>query len=1089
MCRRIPTGLALVSVLAAWVSAPFAPVFAQSVQATLVGHVVDEQARFVPDALVSATSEETSQVRSVRTSGEGSFTLSHLPPGRYRLAVEAAGFRTFVETGIVLEAAEVRRVAPRLQVGSVRQEVTVVAPAGRVNTDSMLKSELVTSRLAGELPLNGRNYMDLAVLAPGVYHRVGPEEQGDGLSASGARADSASFSLDGGVNRADRNATPGLTVPVEAIREFEIQTSTYPAGTGRTGGAQVSVVTRSGSNRFSGSVSDYIRDDALDARNLFAPPGEEPDLRRQQGTATLGGPIQRNRLFFFSAYERLHERRSLSANTTAPSEAWLQGDFRNVRGAGPDRVWGNADDTNRLVDPFTRKEFPTPNVIPAAMIDATARQMLPYVPAANLAGVVDGYAAGGLSSDDRHTVVERIDAYLPGGQLLSGRWAGAWDDSYDPFPAQRNFYPGFGRTSTVDQHAVSVSLTSPLGRAWVNDARVGYFRQQSDTAGEKAGTDYVAAFGLPASTEDPAYWGFPSIRIDGFAEFGDRANDPSSYTLQNLQFANVLSATSARHTVKAGVEVVSSRYDELDIRNIRGDFRFRGRSTNPANQPSSGFRAFADFMLGLPEQTQRQVGAEPARLTGWQGGIFVQDEWTVSTALTLNLGLRYDRQAPLAERSNRLANFVPELGKVVLAGDPAFPPELVRADRHNVAPRAGFAWRPFADSRTVVRGGAGVYYSLEGFNVTRQQLGVSYPFVQREQYSRQGNNPRSLTFANPYPPAQASVQGINQPLGMAVDYQSPEYYHYNVTVERQVSGDLVVELGYVGSQGRHLGRRYNLNQPIATAKADGSIASVRPFPAFADIQFQDQTIESAYNALQASARRRLSGGLTLLASYTLSRATDTGSVSTGNLSNVSTSGSQKTPQNIYDMAAERGPADFDRTHQFTAAFAWDLPFGTGRRYLASAPTAVTVLASGWQVSGIVTLLSGRAFTPQYSAGDFAAQRPDLVGDPYANVPDGSGYNPAAFSKPVASASNPGAYGSAGRNSLRGPAFHNVDMAISRSIGLPGRLNLQFRAEAFNLLNHANYQVPVFLLDRSDAGRYTATANNAREWQLAVRLSF
>ncbi len=1062
---------------------------AQAVHATLIGQVVDAQGRAVVAAEVTVTSEETNQARSARSGGDGLFAIAQLPPGRYHLSVAAPGFRTFVETGIPLEPAEVRRVTPRLQVGPVSEEITVVAPQRRLNTDTISKTELVTSRLTADLPLNGRNYIDLAVLAPGVYHRVGADEQGDGLSASGARADSAGFALDGLVNRADRNSTPGITVPLDAIREFEVQTSSYAPETGRTGGAQVSVVTRSGTNHLAGSLAGYLRDDALDARNLFAAPGEEPDLRRNQAALTLGGPLRRDRLFFFGAYERLHERRTQSANTTAPNEAWLRGDFRNVRGAGADGVWGNADDTNRIVDPFTRKEFSTPNVIPESAFDATARQMIAFLPAANLAGTIDGYAASGLSSDIRQTGFGRVDSYLWRGSSLSARWAGAWDDGYDPFPSQRNFYPGFGRQTTTGQQSAAATLATPAGKSWLNEARLGYFHQVQDTAGDKADTDYLSSFGLPASTSDPAYWGFPSVRIDGFAEFGDRPNDPSSYTLQNVQFTDVLSRSGARHTVKAGVDAVWSQYDELDIRNIRGDFRFRGRSTNPANQASSGFRSFAEFLVGAVDQSQRQIGAEPARLRGWQAGVFVQDEWRVRPSLTLSAGLRYERQAPLVEESNHLANFVPSLGQVVLAGDPRYPRALVAADTGNVAPRAGFAWRAFADGRTVVRGGAGIYYSLEGFNVTRQQLAVSYPYVQREQYSRLGSDARSLTFANPYPADRASVQGVNQPLGMEVAYQAPEYYHYNLTVERELGRDLALEIGYVGSKGRHLGRRYNLNQPIPYAKSDGTVSSTRPYPSFADIQFQDQTIASDYDALEASVRRRLSGGLTLLLSYSLGRASDTGSVSTGNLTNVSTSGSQKTPQNIYDMAAEVGPADFNRTQQFSGAFAWDLPFGDGRRYMAAAAGWARAIVSGWQVSGIVTILSGRPFTPQYAAGDFAAQRPDVVGDPYSNIPAGLAFNPSAFVKPVATAENPGAYGNAGRNSLTGPGFQNVDAAFSRTVQLGGSLRLQFRAEAFNLFNHANYQLPVFLLDRSDVGRYTATANNAREWQLAVRVSF
>lgn len=1062
----------------------------QSITATLVGIINDDQGLPVAGADVAATNQETNQIRTVPTSREGAFTLTHLPPGLYRVTVTAPGFRVFHETAVPLETGEVRRMAVLLQVASVHTEVTVVAPLRRLDTDTPSRGDLVPARLLEALPLNGRNYGDLAVLVPGIYHRVGEDEQGDGLSASGARADSAGFTLDGVVNRSDRNARAGVAVSLDAIREFDVRTSTYDAESGRTGGAQVAVVSKSGTNRLAGSFFDYLRHDALDARNVFAPPGESFPLRRQQWGGSVGGPMRRDRAFFFAAYERLRERRSLAAATTAPSAAWLRGDFRNLRGAGPDGIWGNADDTNRLVDPFTRKEFPTPNVIPDSMIDPVARRILPFIPAANLSDALDAYTAVGHTRDDRHLITGRFDTFWRSGASLSARWSGERDRGFDPFPSLRTFYPGFGRQSSGSLDSIAVIATAPIGGGWLNEARVGYFGHTQDTAGQNHATDFVSQLGIPGLNTDPSLWGFPSIRIDGFADFGDRPNDPSSFNVRNFQWADMITRARGRHTLKAGVDIVRSNYRETDLRNIRGDFRFRGRNTNPGNGTSSGFRAFADFLIGLPDQTGRQVGAEPARLQGWQTGFFIQEDWRAAKALTLSLGLRYDRQTPLDEASNRFANFVPEIGQVVLAGDPRFPTALVRTDNDNVAPRIGFAFRPFSGSSTVIRGGAGVYYSMEAFNVTRQQLGVSYPFVQREQYSRQGNNPRSLTFANPFPAERVSVQGVDQPLGMAVNYEAPVYYQYNLTVDRELGRDLAIEVGYVGSLGRHLGRRYNLNQPIAVdLQPDGTLVTIRPFPAFADIQFQDQTIHSSCNALQASARRRMSGGLTFLAAYTFSRTIDTGSVSTGNLTNVSTSGSQKSPQNIYDMRAERGLSDLHRSHQFSTAFRWALPIGSGRRFLAEAPSMTDRLVRNWEISGIVTLLSGRPFTPQYAAGDFATQRPDLVSSPYADVPAGLWFNPDAFARPMATPARPSLDGNAGRNILAGPAFKNLDLALMRTFRLHERAALQLRAEAFNLLNHPNYQLPVFLLDQSNVGRVTATANNAREWQLAARLMF
>jgi hypothetical protein len=1065
--------------------------FAQTVNASLVGSIHDPHGAPVARAAVTVSNEDTGLVRATTTTEGGAFALTHLPPGRYRVVVTAPGFSSFVDTALALETDQVRRLAVALQLQPVRQNVTVVAPLPRVNTDTAAKGDVIAGQLLFALPLNGRNYADLAALVPGAYHRVDPSEQGEGFSASGARGDSANFTLDGIVNRSDRNGIAGVALSLDSVREFDVQTSTYTAEAGRSGGAQVTVVSKSGANRLGGSLFDYLRHDAFDARNPFMPPGDAPVLRRQQGGAAGGGPIRRDRAFFFASYERLRERRSQAANTTAPNVAWLQGDFRNVRGAGPDLMWGNADDTNRIVDPLTRKEFAIPNVIPQSRFDPVARQILAFIPPANLPGALDGYGAAGVARTDRQTSLGRADLLWRPGATVSVRWAREWGDGDDPFPAARNYYPGFGRTSTRRLDSAAVVATTPIAGSWLNETRAGYFGHRETTAGQNSATDYVSQFALTGlTTSDPALWGFPSVRIDGFAEFGDRPNDPSRFTMQDFQIASVVSRAGASHTVKAGVDLVRSVYSELDIRNVRGDFRFRGRSTNPAGQASSGFRAFADFLLGFVDQTQRQIGAQPADLRGWQTSLFAQDDWRVASALTLTLGVRYERQTPLVEAANRLANFVPALGEVVLAGDPRLPRGLLTIANDNLAPRLGFAWRPAHGTRTVIRGGAGVYYSLEAFNVTRQQLAVSFPFVRREQFSRLGNDPRSLTFANPFPSDRAAVQGIDQPLGMATDYRRPEYYQYNLTFERQVGGELAVEVGYVGSQGRHLGRRYNLNQPVpAGLLADGTLATIRPFPAFGDIQFQDQANSSSYNALQASARRRLAGGLTLLAAYTLSRTTDTGSISTGNLTNVSTSGAQKAPQDIYNMAAERGLSDFHRAHQFSAAFVWDLPIGPGRRWLSASAWPAGALAGGWQLSGLVVALSGRPFTPQYAAGDFATERPDLVSDPYANVPPGLWFNPNAFARPVAAANDPSPYGNAGRNILIGPGYRNVDLALTRTFRLRGNAVLQVRAETFNALNTVNYQLPVFLLDRTDVGRVTATANDAREWQFALRVMF
>lgn len=1115
-------------------------VLAQSFKGTVLGKVTDAAGATIPGATVTITQQATNFTQTTTTNEGGEYVIPQLQPGNYVLKIEAANFKTVVNSNLVVETQQDLRFDVALEAGNISETVTVEDTPSPINTETSSKGEVITQRQVQDLPLNGRNFTDLALLTPGVYKRPADDDQGEGLATSGTRTDASNFILDGAVNRSDRNASVGVNTSVDSIREFKVETSTYSAEFGRTAGAQINVVTKSGANKFHGSLFDYLRNDIFDAKNALAidipqtPVDEsEKTLRRNQFGGTIGGPLpffnfgeggkifDTDSSFFFFSYEGTRERRSVTRESTAPNENWLQGDFRNIRGAGADGILNNADDTGRVLCLTTagaQVECPTRNVIPFAAVPGNptilpanplSLQILKFLPAANVPGSLSRYIATLNGSTNRDQFTVRTDHKFSDTNSAYFRYSLEKGDGFDPFPSSRNFYPGFGRDTTRNLQSMVLSDTQIFGPKLINEARFGAFFQKNENLGENRDTDYVTQFdfqnGLSTGTQ-VAFQGFPAIRIDGFSEFGDRPNDPFIYNLKNFQFYDSLAAIVGNHSIKLGVDIIRSNYVEADVRNIRGDFRFRGRNTVSGGAATAGANSFADFLYGLPDATQSQVGANPADLTGTQYAFFVQDDWRAANWLTLNLGLRYEYQTALTEAEDRLSNFIPELGTVVISGDPRFPRGLINPDKNNFGPRVGFAMRPFGDNKTVIRGGAGIYFSMETFNPIRQQLAISYPFIQRQTFNRNSNNRLFLTFQNPFPTNVGALSGLNTPFGMPTDFNTPEFYQFNLTLEREIVQDLVLEVGYVGSQGRFLGIRYNLNQPFLNA--NGTLSSVRPFTdcgrnpltgaavSCGDIQYQSQIANSNYNAFQTSLRRRATAGLTLLASYTFSKSMDDAS-STNN----STTGTQKFPQDIRNLKAERALSDFHRKHQFSASFNYELPIGKGRMFLSDAGGVTNFLLGGWQINGIVSLLSGRPFTSQFDSPDVSSQRPDLIGDPYENIPDGFMFNPYAFARPVAT--NGGdQYGNAGRNILIGPSFKSVDLSLQKNFRVTESSRVQFRWEVFNAFNHPNYQVPTFLLptniqsiplgtlrSTTNIGRPTATANEGREMQFALKFLF
>lgn len=1099
----------------------------QNFKATIVGQVTDPSGAAIPGATVTVIDEKTATEFKTKTFEDGSFTVPQLSPSVYTVKVEAPGFSAIRQTGLTLETGQTRRLPIQVQVATAQESVTITAQAPAVNTDISSKGEVIVQKQVEDLPLNGRNFQDLALLTPGVYKRPSDDDQGEGLSTAGTRTDATSYVLDGIVNRSDRNGAVGVQSSIESIQEFKVQTSTYSSEFGRNAGAQVVVVSKSGTNSFHGSLFEFLRNDFFDAKDYFpSPMGKK--LRRNQYGGSLGGPVIKDKTFFFVSYEGQREVRSTSQARLAPAAAWLRGDFSALRGAGNNGIYGDNDDTNRVMcvtTTGTKVECPTRNVLPEFPVgnilgwNSISKAMLPFIPAANNPAQRDGYFASGVKEDNPNKFATKIDHHFTQSHTLSGRWAYNWGGKFEPFPSDRNFYPGFGRDVNSKSHNLAIADQMVFTPTLINELRFGIFDERKENLGQNRDKDWVAEFGITGLDPSEDMQGWPAVRIDGIEEFGDRPNDPFVYDLRNYQISDMVTWVKGTHGIKFGADLIRSNYVENDIRTVRGDFRFRGRNTNTGTGTSSGFRSFADFLLGLPDSTTRQVGATPANLTGWQYAFFFQDDWRVTPRLTVNLGLRYELMQALSEENNRIGNYIPELNEIVYPGDERYPDTLVKTDKNNWSPRLGFAWRPFGDDKTVIRGGAGIFYSLETFNTSRQQLANATPFVIRETYNRSAAQPLALSWQTPFPAALLSTSAQNV-AGADVNNATPDIYQYNLTIERELLPDLALELGYVGSQGRHLGQRINTNisQPTGTVSACNNVtyttgyteqvctaAAARPNATWGDIIMQYQNANSNYNALQASLRRRSKNGLTLLASYTYSRAIDDAS-STNN----STTGSQKYPQDPDNLAAERGLSDFHRKHQFSASFNYELPFGRGRAFFGGIDGWQQQLFGGWNINGIVSLFSGRPFNPRFATANNSDQRPDLIGDPFQNVPEGYSYNPCIINLnnqplpagytctsypwhiPVATAAEPDLYGNAGRNIMIGPDFKSVDFGVSKNFSITEGMKLQLRGEVFNLFNRPNFKIPGQFLDRSDAAQYRATEfpyGGPREMQLALKLTF
>ena len=1033
----------------------------QTHRASLRGIIYDANGAAIPSAAIKLTSLATGEARETTSGSEGSYAFSSLAPGLYELTITMAQFMPQTQKIELLVNQELRKDIT-LQVGEIPAGVIDATYEASLQKENASLGTVIENHQITGLPLDGRNFYELSLLVPGAV----PPAQGSAGSArgdfafsvNGAREDANNFLLDGVYNVDPKLNTFGVRPSVEAIREFQMLTSTYDASFGRNPGAQVNVILNSGSNDFHGSAFEFHRNAALDARNFFAPASEpKPKYIRNQFGGSLGGPISRNRTFFFADYEGTRSREGITRITNVPTALERAGNFSQSLFGVP-------------TNPFTGQPFDN-GIIPDFFIHPAGRAIAALFPLPNRNEPFQNFVSSPILRDDNDSFDARVDHKLNDRADLVFRYSFGDRNLFEPFTGPTfALVPGFGDTVNRRSQNAMAALTLLITPNLVNESRVAFSRVASSVQQEASVLN--SDVGLPTISPRARDLGLSFITITGFSPLGDEGNNPQNSVTNVYQFLNNSSYVHGNHLIKFGADLRFSQQNAFRDVESRGRLQFSPFLTLTNN-------ALADLLLGFPLLTSVARVDNPQQIRTESYNFFVNDSYRVRPRLTLNAGLRYEYNSPPVDAEDRANVYDVLTRSLVRVGTNGVPRSGFEPDRNNFAPRVGFAWTVGEDEKTVLRGGYGVYYDQSPL-APAEALYFNSPFFDNNIFFPFPGLP--LTLSDPFP-AFFPFPLPDSALAIQRDLRTGYMQHWNFNVERQIGSKSVVEVAYVGSKGTKLLTARDINQPQPSVLPPGLPFVPRPDPRFDDIDLLESRANSNYNALQMRFQQRLTRGFSALASYTWSKSID-------DASNFFTSaGDPNFPQNSYNVAAERGRSNFDVRHRLSVSYSYALPF-------RHADGLAGKLVNGWETFGIVQLQTGRPFTVALLSeidnsgtgrsilGFGANDRPNLVGNPdLSNRTTSQWFNTAAFAFPA-----PGTFGNAGRNILEGPGFQSVNMSLVKNTALTEGLRLQFRAEAFNLFNHPNFNLPDNFLGSPTFGRITS-ARDPRHIQFGLKLLF
>ena len=1117
-----------------------APMYGQGWNTTLEGVVLDPSKAAIPGASVRLRSSGTSQIRETQTDDSGFYSFPFLPVGTYELEVSKPGFAGQTKRGLVLEVGQTARQDVALQVAREQVQVQVdEAQTPLVQTASSAIGEEFDNRRVSLLPLNGRQFSQLALLAPGAVppypnsatQQFNTAAQGLGFSVDGQRSERNNFTLDGVTIMEPFAYSITVNPSLDAIREFRVVENSYSAALGLTSGAQVQIATRSGTNQFSGTVYEYLRNSALDAKNFFDDPTRPiPPYRQNQFGASVGGPLRRDRTFFFTNYEGYRIRQSVTNTTLLPTAAERAGDFSGLDPASQTgKPFPTIIDANGCL-PGTTPGQPFPgNQVPVSCFDPLSAAVLDRVPLPNRPNAPPGQnnnlnVGQHPLTSDQFTV--RFDHQLTSQNELFGRFT--YFDSAQLFPFVPNVFaqnpsapPGFGTNKDDTGRNLALGLTSVLRPTLINDFRFGYEYYFGTKEGQNINAGFLRPLEkvivrAPGSINE----GITAINVPGYADLGDSdIFQPQIRKNNTFQFTDSLAWVKGRHTLQFGADVRRLQLFYLVENFGQGFFSFSDGASSVSGT------AFTDFLLGRPFLSFAQAGNSGGNDRLNYLGAYFSDQFHATRRLTLTYGLREEFYSPpinadgrgsivdpsnatqfivqndRGQEQNLVSNpLVQKLQKqfdlhFITSQQAGLPSSLIRPDWSGWAPRFGFAYDVTGDGRTSLRGGVGVFNALGELDYTAETrlsapisedlFGLDLCRFYGPGACGQSYAPPILTYKLGYELGNSAPSGVSSPPNIRNGY----VYEWSMSLQRELTPNTVLSVSYVGAEGHKLPRRGLQNQGVPNVPpVDGESGRRSYHPQPGSNYFVRYTdVNSNYNGLVVSLQRRFAGGLAFAAGYTWGKSIDTASGLQGT----------NQPQDNYNMKAERGLSDFDTRQRFVSSGTWDLPFGAGRRWLTEGIGAKAF--GGWQLAGILTLQSGQPMTALLSTALSGTQsngtdRPNLVANP--NLPAGQRnpshwFNTQAFQPPPIFFDALGAYsipGNEGRNVITGPGLAVWDTSLQRQLRLSERATLLFSADFFNLTNHPNFDRPGLIVGTSNFGQISS-AENSRQIQFALRLSW